>query len=106
VYRYDRFFDIDEVGIVSFSEPIYRSSNREPPKRLAENEEKEEFQKYVIIDMKTPLPVENLPRGVREDYQHRILAYEVEVNISGASLVIKATSQGKNIGEIVISGTF
>ncbi|KAI8626325.1 hypothetical protein F5Y19DRAFT_488376 [Xylariaceae sp. FL1651] len=113
VYEYERFFEVHELGIISFSEPIYRSSNRDPPERLAENEAKEEiqdssdergnFQKHVIIDMKTPISVQRLPKKGGKEFPHRVLSYRVEVNISGASLVIKATSYGKNIGEMVIS---
>ncbi|RYC57855.1 hypothetical protein CHU98_g8345 [Xylaria longipes] len=114
VYEYERFFEADEVGFVSFSEPIYRSNLRTPPKRMAENEAKEhvqnrrgetaEFQKLVVIDMKTPVPVEQLPKRGGTEFPHRMLVYRVEVNVSGASLVIKATSLGKEIGEKVISG--
>ncbi|TGJ76593.1 hypothetical protein E0Z10_g10863 [Xylaria hypoxylon] len=114
LYEYERFFDTDEVGFVSFSEPIYRSSLACPPNRLAENEAKEEssnrhgesaeFQKHVIIDMITPVPVEKLPRGGGSEFPHRVLVYRVEVNVSGASLVIKATSKGIEIGKRVIWG--
>ncbi|TRX96234.1 hypothetical protein FHL15_002958 [Xylaria flabelliformis] len=112
VYEYERYFEVDEVGFVSFSEPIYRSNLRNPPKRMVENEEKEqvlnrrdaEFQQLAIIDMKTPVPVEQLPRRGGTGFPHRLLVYRVEVNVSGACLVIKATSQGKDIGEKAISG--
>ncbi|KAI0914156.1 hypothetical protein F4823DRAFT_638239 [Ustulina deusta] len=113
VYEYERFFDIDEAGFVSFSEPIYRSNLAMPPKRLAENEAKNslgrpgeypKFQKHVIIDMRTPVPVEELPRRGGAEFPHRVLVYQVEVNISGASLIIMATSNGKEIGEKVIAG--
>ncbi|KAI3325121.1 hypothetical protein HD806DRAFT_533717 [Xylariaceae sp. AK1471] len=114
VYEYERFFDIDEVGFVSFSEPLYRSNLSHPPRRLVENEAKEEhpnggdeiadFQNHVIIDMETPVPVQALPRAGGKEFPHRKLIYRVDVNVSGASLVIKATSQGKNIGEKIISG--
>ncbi|KAI1424734.1 hypothetical protein F5Y12DRAFT_796754 [Xylaria sp. FL1777] len=113
IYEYERFFDADEVGFVSFSEPIYRSNLASPPKRLADNETKRnlnqpgepsEFQKHVIIDMRTPVPVEELPKRGGDEFPHRILIYKVEVNIFGASLMIKATSDGKKIGEKVILG--
>ncbi|KAI1181501.1 hypothetical protein F5B17DRAFT_436717 [Nemania serpens] len=113
VYEYERFFE-DEEGFVTFSEPIYRSSLKNPPIRLAENEVKEEnstrrhepadFRKHVIIEMTTPVPVEQLRRRGGSEHPHRILAYRVEVNVSGTSLVIKATSGGKTIGETIISG--
>ncbi|KAI0517580.1 hypothetical protein F5B22DRAFT_654801 [Xylaria bambusicola] len=112
-YEYDKFFGIDDVGYVSFSEPIYRSNLAKPPKRLAENEPEHDpnkpsdptgFREHVVIDMKTPVPVEELPRrrGIR--YPHRVLEYKVEVNIQGSSLIIKATAHGKEIGKKVISG--
>ncbi|KAJ2988293.1 hypothetical protein NUW58_g4053 [Xylaria curta] len=114
VYEYERYFEVDEVGFVSFSEPIYRSRLKCPPKRLAENEAQEgslsknieaaEFRKHVIIDMKTPVPVEQLPRRGDAEHPHRLLIYRVEVNISGASLIIKATAGGRNIGEKTIYG--
>ncbi|KAK5627494.1 hypothetical protein RRF57_003209 [Xylaria bambusicola] len=112
-YEYDMFFDIDDVGYVSFSEPIYRSKLANPPKRLAENEpehdpnmpsDPSDFREYVVIDMKTPVPVEKLPRRGGEEYPHRVLEYKVEVNVQGASLIIKATAHGKEIGKKVISG--
>ncbi|KAI0457938.1 hypothetical protein F5B21DRAFT_512378 [Xylaria acuta] len=114
IYEYERYFEADEVGFVSFSEPIYRSSLRKPPKRMAENEGKElilnrrsepaEFQELAIINMKTPVPVEQLPKRGGTGFPHRLLIYRVEVNVSGACLVIKATSLGKEIGEKIISG--
>ncbi|KAI0550830.1 hypothetical protein F4679DRAFT_594438 [Xylaria curta] len=113
-YEYERYFEADEVGFVSFSESIYRSSLRTPPKRMVENKKKEdisnsrggpaEFQKLATIEMKTPVPVEQLPRRGGTDFPHRLLVYRVEVNVSGACLVIKATSQGKEIGEETIFG--
>ncbi|KAI1283544.1 hypothetical protein F5Y07DRAFT_394448 [Xylaria sp. FL0933] len=106
VYEYERYFDIDTVGFVHFSEPIYRSSSANPSKRLAENETGEpcEFQRHAIIDMRSPVPVEELPRRGGQEFPYRILYYQVEVNISGSSLVIKATSQGEEIGEKRIPG--
>ncbi|KAI0431929.1 hypothetical protein F5Y09DRAFT_354444 [Xylaria sp. FL1042] len=113
IFEYTRMFDIDEVGFVSFSEPIYRSNLKLPPKRLAANEEMNnsntsggfsQFQKHAVIDMKTPVPVEELPRRGGHGFPHRELDYQVEVNISGASLIMKATSNGKTIGEKVIPG--
>ncbi|KAI1181192.1 hypothetical protein F4777DRAFT_592852 [Nemania sp. FL0916] len=110
VHEYVRIFDMDEVGYVSFSESIYRSNLEDPPARLEDNESKEnvrghaEFQKHVIIDMKTPVPVEQLPKRGGTEFPHRILRYCVEVNIAGASLVLKATSDGVSIGEKVIYG--
>ncbi|KAI0437685.1 hypothetical protein F4803DRAFT_537506 [Xylaria telfairii] len=114
IYEYDRFFGLDEIGFVSFSEPIYRSNLRNPPKRMAENKQTEQilnrrgkptgFREHVIIDMKTPVPVEKLPKLGGTEFPYRKLIYRVEVNISGASLVIKATSRGLKIGEITISG--
>ncbi|KAI0967552.1 hypothetical protein F4678DRAFT_483115 [Xylaria arbuscula] len=112
-YAYERFFDIDEVGVLEFSEPLYRSNLALPPKRLAENEakndlnglgESSEFQEHIIIDMETPVPVEKLPRRGGTEFPHRVLPYEVEVNISGSSLIIRATSKGKKIGEKVVLG--
>ncbi|KAI0490838.1 hypothetical protein F4859DRAFT_508633 [Xylaria cf. heliscus] len=113
IYEYARYFEADEIGFVSFSEPIYRSSLRTPPKRLAENEAREdisnsgaepsEFQEFATIDMTTPVPVEQLPKRGGKKFPHRELVYRVEVNVSGARLVIKATSLGKKIGKKVIS---
>ncbi|KAI0540237.1 hypothetical protein GGR58DRAFT_523015 [Xylaria digitata] len=113
VYEYERYFAMDELGFVSFSEPIYRSNLVRPPNRLAENEvikgnsdkpgEPTEFQKHVVIDMKSPVPVEKLPKRGGEEFPHRILIYRVEVSVLGASLVIKAMSGGKEIGKKVIS---
>lgn len=108
-------FDIDDTGFVTFSEPLYRSTLRAPPKRLAENEpehnsngvsELSDFRKYVIIDMKTPVPVEQLPKRGGSEFPHRVLEYRVEVNVSGASLIIKAIAHGKEIGKKVISGYY
>ncbi|KAI0866070.1 hypothetical protein F4860DRAFT_500098 [Xylaria cubensis] len=112
IYQYERYFAANEAGFVSFSEPIYRSNLSTPPKRMIENEkqgsnsrgEPTEFQMFAIIDMKTPVPVEQLPRRGGTEFPHRTLVYQVEVNVSGACLVIKATSQGKDIGEKTISG--
>ncbi|KAI1299420.1 hypothetical protein F5Y03DRAFT_408771 [Xylaria venustula] len=112
-YAYERVFDIDEVGVLEFSEPLYRSNLACPPKRLAENETKDdsnglgespEFREHIVIDMETPVPVERLPKRGGTEFPHRVLLYEVEVNISGSSLVISATSKGKRIGEKVVPG--
>ncbi|KAF2973206.1 hypothetical protein GQX73_g304 [Xylaria multiplex] len=113
VYGYTRYFEIDDIGFVSFSEPIYRSNLVRPPNRLAENEvikgdsekpgEPAEFQKHAVIDMKTPVPVEELPKRGRGEFQYRYLFYEVEVSVLGASLVIKAMFGGEEIGKKVIS---
>jgi len=96
--------------MVPFSEPIYRSRRSNPPRRLAENAAEEgpasdpaEFQLHVIIDMMTPVPVEKLPKRGSWGSEYRVLAYNVEVNISGASLVIEAMSQGKRIGQKTIT---
>ncbi|GAW12411.1 hypothetical protein ANO14919_017770 [Xylariales sp. No.14919] len=114
LYEYERFFGMEEVGLVSFWEPIYRSNLIQPPNRLVENEtskgksnrsgEPAEFRKHAIIDMKAPVPVEKLPKRGGKEFPHRVLIYRVEVNVSGASLVIKATSGGVEIGKKVITG--
>ncbi|KAI0814498.1 hypothetical protein GGR55DRAFT_700775 [Xylaria sp. FL0064] len=115
IYQYTRILEIHEVGFVSFSETIYRSNLRLPPKRLVANEatnnlstpgEFSEFQKYAIIEMRTHMPVEELPRRGGRENPHREFDYQVEVNISGASLMIKATSNGNMIGEKIIPGLF
>ncbi|KAI1114255.1 hypothetical protein F5Y14DRAFT_441321 [Nemania sp. NC0429] len=113
VYTYTANFE-DEVGFVSFLHPVYRSSLKEPPIRLAENEIKEEesvrqgepadFREHARIKITTPVPVEQLPKGGDAEHPYRMLHLQVEVNISGASLVIKVTSGEKTIGEMVIDG--
>ncbi|KAI1809249.1 hypothetical protein GGS20DRAFT_596836 [Poronia punctata] len=110
VYEYERWFDMDDFGIIEFAEPIFRSKLKSPPSRLAENIKEEDepdssdFKEYVTIEMKTPVPVEKLLKRGKGDYVHRVLDYRVEVNISGASLVIKAISQDEQIGETTITG--
>ncbi|KAI0188709.1 hypothetical protein F4808DRAFT_467844 [Astrocystis sublimbata] len=111
-FSYERYFEIEEVGLVTFSEPIYRSSLSKPPTRLIENEREAEssqgassanFRQHATIQMQTPVPVEQLPRGGRTRYPHRILNYTVEVNVSGANLTIQVMSHGKKIGHKTIS---
>ncbi|KAI0396996.1 hypothetical protein F5Y17DRAFT_471065 [Xylariaceae sp. FL0594] len=111
VYEYERYFDINDVGIFEFSEPIYRSRLSSPPSRLADNwteagpaSDPAGFELYVTIDMKTPVRVEQLlKRGSRGNESH-VLEYNVQVNVSGASLIIEATSEGKRIGKKTIVG--
>jgi hypothetical protein len=102
---------MDEIGMVPFSEPIYCSRRSSPRKRLADNIAEEgpandpvEFQLHVIIDMMAPVPVEKLPKRDSRGSEYRVLAYSVKVNISGASLIIEAASEGKHIGQKTITG--
>ncbi|CAJ2507646.1 Uu.00g088320.m01.CDS01 [Anthostomella pinea] len=83
LYDYVRHFTLDQSGVISFSETIYRSERSEPPVRLAENGTKYEgpygealedgFCEFATIDMKTPVPVEKLPLRGNKDHKHRLL---------------------------------
>ncbi|KXJ93001.1 hypothetical protein Micbo1qcDRAFT_203148 [Microdochium bolleyi] len=85
---YDYHFKKGRRGIKIWHEPIYRSSRRTPPNRLATAKTDDEtFHKHATMQFQTPVPVQDLPvrRGAH------VLSYRLRIGaVSGRSVQLDA----------------
>lgn len=89
-FKYERRFPGPIHCHREFSEDIYQSSKYNPSTRKVEAWEEDGFFHAIVVNFRTPVWVSKLPKRLEGDNIWYVLEYDLEVEISGASITISA----------------
>ncbi|KAI0095655.1 hypothetical protein F4776DRAFT_652184 [Hypoxylon sp. NC0597] len=91
-------------GYIEWTVDIWESERPDPPNRMAILEGDEDFMIAKSITMRTPVPVEQLPKVKKEGRYWYLLAYDLKIEISGACISLSAKwAQDKSV-ELIRTG--